>query len=60
MKQQNSNKINTNEVLIEIQHIKEQAEKFSWLLGAELTRKIIEVIEERENDVLENLMWWSA
>lgn len=60
IKQQINNKININEVLVEIRHIKEQAEKFSRLLGAELTCKIIEVIEGRENDVLENLMWWSA
>ena len=52
--------MNTNEVLKEIQHLKEEARKYSWLLGEELTRQVIEVLEEKENDVLENLMWFAA
>lgn len=49
--------MNTNEILWEIQQLKEEAERFSWLLGEELTQKIIGVLEERENDVLEHIMW---
>jgi hypothetical protein len=60
-----SNKMNTNninnmnEVSWEIRHLKAEAEKYSWLLGEELTHKIIEIMEEKENDVLENLMWFA-
>jgi hypothetical protein len=50
---------NINEILWEIRRLKEEAEKFSWLLGEELTNKIIEVLEEKENDVIENLMWFA-
>ncbi len=49
--------MNTNEILKEIEHIKEEVRKYSWLLGEELADEVIEVLEEKENDVLENLMW---
>jgi len=58
-RKEDKGKMNTNEVLRVIQHLKKEARKFSWLLGEELTRKIIEVLEEKENDVLENLMWFA-
>ncbi len=45
-----------NEVLSEIRHLKDETEKFSWLLDEELMQKIIKAIEEKENDVIENLM----
>jgi hypothetical protein len=51
--------ININEILWKIRHLKEEAERSSWLLGEELTHKIIEVLEEKEKDVIENLMWFA-
>ncbi len=58
MRQEANGVLNINELLREIQRLKEEVEKSSWLLGEELTRKIIEVMEEKENDVIENLMWF--
>ncbi len=49
--------MNTNEILKEIQHLREEMRKYSWLLGEELTDEITEVLEEKENEVLENLTW---
>ncbi len=46
-----------NEVLIAIQELKEETGKFSWLLGEELTRQILKVLETKEEDLRENLMW---
>ncbi len=49
--------MNINEILMEIKRIKKETKKFSWLLGEELTDQIIKVLEEREEQVLEHLMW---
>ena len=49
--------MNTNEILMEIKQLKKETEKFSWLLGEELTYQIIRVLEEREEEVLEHIMW---
>ncbi len=49
--------MNINEILMEIKRIKKETKKFSWLLGEELTDQIIRVLEEREEQVLEHLMW---
>ncbi|HXG30144.1 MAG TPA: hypothetical protein VNK81_00740 [Thermodesulfobacteriota bacterium] len=49
--------MSTKEVLKEIQRLKEEAERSSWLLGEELTRRIIEALEEKENEVLEHIVW---
>lgn len=49
--------MNINELLMEIKRIKKETKKFSWLLGEELTDQIIRVLEEREEQVLEHLMW---
>ena len=49
--------MNTNEILMEIKQLKKETKKFSWLLGEELTDQIIKVLEEREEQVLEHLMW---
>jgi len=57
MRNESKGRMNTNEILIEIRRLKEEAEKFSWLLGEELKYEIIKVLEEKENDVLEHLMW---
>jgi hypothetical protein len=59
MRENTRGTMNMNDVLIGIKHLKEEVEKSAWLLDKELTRKIIEVIEEKENDVLENLMWFA-
>ena len=59
MRQEANGVLNINEILREIQRLKEEAETPPWLLGEELTRKIIEVLEEKENDVLENLVWFA-
>jgi hypothetical protein len=48
---------NINAILWEILRLKKEAEKFSWLLGEELAQRIVEVLQEKENDVIENLMW---
>ncbi len=50
-------KMNINEILMEIKRIKKETKKFSWLLGEELTDQIIRVLEEREEQALEHLMW---
>ncbi len=52
-----NNMYNMNEILWEIRHLKTEAEKHSWLLGDELTHKIVETMQEKETDLLENLMW---
>ena len=49
--------MNINELLMEIKRIKKETKKFSWLLGEELTDQIIRVLEEREEQVHEHLMW---
>ena len=49
--------MNIHEILMEIKRIKKETKKFSWLLGEELTDQIIRVLEEREEQVLEHLMW---
>ena len=49
--------MNINEILMEIKRVKKETKKFSWLLGEELTDQIIKVLEEREEQVLEHLMW---
>ena len=49
--------MNINEILMEIKRIKKETKEFSWLLGEELTDQIIRVLEEREEQVLEHLMW---
>ncbi len=49
--------MNTNDILMEIKQLKKETIKFSWLLGEELTNQIIRVLEEREEEVLEHLMW---
>ena len=49
--------MNTNEILMEIKQLKRETKKFSWLLGEELTYQIIRVLEEREEEVLEHIMW---
>lgn len=49
--------MNTNEILMEIKQLKKETKKFSWLLGEELTDQIIRVLEEREEEVLEHIMW---
>ncbi|HZX15106.1 MAG TPA: hypothetical protein VFF49_11990 [Thermodesulfobacteriota bacterium] len=49
--------MNINEILMEIKRVKKETKKFSWLLGEELTDQIIRVLEEREEQVLEHLMW---
>ena len=49
--------MNINEILMEIKRVKKETEKFSWLLGEELTDQIIRVLEEREEQVHEHLMW---
>jgi hypothetical protein len=59
MRHQDKVEVNINEVWREIQHIKIETERFSWLLGEELTRQIIETLEEKENDIVENLMWFA-
>jgi signal recognition particle GTPase len=51
------NSMNLNDVLREIQHLKREMGKFSSLLGGEITHKVIEAIEEKEEEVLEHLMW---
>jgi hypothetical protein len=48
---------NINAILWEIRRLKKEAEKFSCLLGEELAQMIVEVLQEKENDVIENLMW---
>jgi len=50
---------NINAILWEIRRLKEEAEKFSWLLGEELAHRIVEALQEKENDVIENLMWFA-
>ncbi len=57
MRENNKGTVNINDVLREIQHLKGEMGKFSWLLGEELTHKVIEAIEEKEEEVLEHLMW---
>jgi hypothetical protein len=52
-----NNTFTTNEILMEIKQLKKEATKFSWLLGEELTDKIIRVLEEKEEEVLEHLTW---
>ena len=52
--------LGTNGILKEIQHLKEEAEKYSWLLGEDLKDKIIRVLEEKENRILERLVMWLA
>ena len=52
--------LGTNGILKEIQHLKEEAEKYSWLLGEDLKDKIIRVLEEKENRILERLIMWLA
>ena len=49
--------MNINEILMEIKRIKKETKKSSWLLGEEFTDQIIRVLEEREEQVLEHLMW---
>lgn len=49
--------MNTNEILMEIKQLKKETKKSSWLLGEELTDQIIRVLEEREEEVLEHIMW---
>ena len=49
--------VNTNAILWEIRRLKVETQKFSWLLGEALAQRIVEVLEEKENDVIENLMW---
>ena len=49
--------MNINEILMEIKRVKKETKKSSWLLGEELTDQIIRVLEEREEQVLEHLMW---
>ncbi len=46
-----------NDILMEIKQLKKQTKKSSWFLGEELTDKILRVLEEREQEVLEHLMW---
>jgi hypothetical protein len=52
-----NNTFTINEILMEIKQLKKEAPKFSWLLGEELTDKIIRVLEEKEEEVLEHLTW---
>ena len=59
MREEDKGKMNTNEILRKIKYLKEEVRKFSWLLGEGLTRQVIEALEEKENDVLENLMWFA-
>ena len=49
--------MNINGILMEIKRVKKETKKFSWLLGEELTDQIIRVLEEREEQVHEHLMW---
>ena len=42
---------------MEIKQLNKETKKFSWLLGEELTDQIIRVLEEREEEVLEHIMW---
>lgn len=53
------NTISTNNVLSEIRRLKLEAEKFDWLLGDDLSEEIINSLEEKENEVLEQIMWLS-
>ncbi len=48
MKQEGNGAMDINEFVWKIRHLKEEAKKFSWLLGEELTRKIVEVLEEKK------------
>ena len=48
MRHQDKVAMNINEVWREIQHVRIETEKFSWLLGEELTRQILETMEEKE------------
>ena len=49
--------MNIHEILMEIKRIKKETKKFSWLLDEEHTDQIIRVLEEREEEVLEHIMW---
>lgn len=54
----NNNHLNNgNHVLNEIKRLKVEVEKYSWLFGDELSREIIESLEEKENDIVEHVMW---
>lgn len=58
MRDESNSRMNTNEILIEIRRLKKELEILSWLLGdEELKHKVIKALEEKENDVLEHLMW---
>ncbi|GIW47985.1 MAG: hypothetical protein KatS3mg078_1862 [Deltaproteobacteria bacterium] len=52
--------LSLGETLNEIQYLKKQIQDFSWLIGEELTEKLIETLDEKENDVIENAMWWTT
>ncbi|GBD40005.1 hypothetical protein HRbin37_02291 [bacterium HR37] len=52
--------LNLGETLNEIQYLKKQIQDFSWLIGEELTEKLIEPLDEKENDIIENAMWWTT
>lgn len=60
MRNEGMTTMSPNGILTEINYLKGEAEKYSWLLGEELKQKIIKVLEEKEREVLENLIMWLA
>jgi hypothetical protein len=42
--------LSLGETLNEIQYLKKQIQDFSWLIGEELTEKLIETLDEKENN----------
>ncbi|HEX3035301.1 MAG TPA: hypothetical protein VHT73_09225 [Thermodesulfobacteriota bacterium] len=60
MRNEGMGTMSPNGILMEINYLKAETERYSWLLGEELKRKIIKVLEEKEREVLENLIMWLA
>lgn len=53
------NYMNSNNILSEIRRLKDEVDKFSWLFGDELSEEIINSLEEKENEYIEQVMWLS-
>lgn len=55
----NSNNMNSANVLNEIKRLKLEIEKHSWLIGDELSNEILNSLEQRESEFIEQAMWLS-
>lgn len=55
----NNDNLNSRNIMNEIRRLKSEVKKYSWLFGDNLSEEIINSLEEKENEYVEQVMWLS-